>query len=609
MTAPTTEQEVTAPPSFDGSTWPPEGAMWIPVAPPVPATTENDDTESTMRGEAPTAPHPRRKHVGAVAAAGGIVGGVAVWQAFGIMGLIAAGGAAAGLVAAPIAAYVLHKRRGRNRTPMGRSLRGRRLTRRTSSRSGSAGRSRGRGGPKLGGKGGPKLGGKGGGPKLGKGGGKLFSGKGGKLGSGKGGPKLGGKGGPKLGGKSGKLLGGKSGGKLLGGKAGKLGGGKSGKLFGGGRGKGLGGKLSSGRKSASSKLGSASKGGKRLLGRGGKAGLGLGKRGGKATRGAVGRWSKSSGAGALGLGRKAAAATRRRTANAAQRAAASRAGRRVAKAVQAAKRAHGRSTAKSPFARWRAAARAAHSKMPRYTRRSSNWAMGIGAGALALLAMLQLRLKAWRAKRSTRATGSTDTPPKSTPTNESSDRADSGWKWTNSTTHDSDEYTRRRPTDDRRFTPPPQPPPTIKVEVIRDEPPPPKAIGAARLAIGPARTTETAPIRKENMGFPLLDAAMEFSATASKYSPSSAHDLAPDFDRLPEVIAHLAAGFKHYATRIDEEEPVEAPVGEALFQLFNGIHQLVGTAEGVGPLHRQVHAHDIAKAEAPRGANEARWNV
>lgn len=108
--------------------------------------------------------------------------------------------------------------------------------------------------------------------------------------------------------------------------------------------------------------------------------------------------------------------------------------------------------------------------------------------------------------------------------------------------------------------------------------------------------------------FPLLDAAMEFSKVAAKYSPPSAHDLAPEFDMLPHVVAHLAAGFRNYAQNINENEPVEQPVGDALFEIFNTISQLARPAEQVGPLHRRIHAHDIARVENPR-KNEHRWNT
>lgn len=495
----TTEQEANPAPPLGDDGWAlPEGALWVPVAPPAtasPAPAGDDDTNSPTRSEAPASPPSRRKHVGAVAAAGGVVGGVAVLQAFGVMGLIAVGGAAAGLVAAPVAAYVMYRRRGRNRTPMGRSPRGRRTTRRTTSRLGSTGLSRGRG------------------AKLGK----------------------------------------------------------------GGRG-----------------VSTASRSGG-LTGRAARGGLKLGRRGGKATHGAVGRWSKSSGAGAGILGRKAA-----------QRAANTRAGSRVAKAVQAAKQAHGQSAARTSLGRWRAAARAAHSQMPG-SRSYSAWAAGIGAGLLALLALLDLQVKAWRAKRSVTADAPT--------TDNTNTSTDPPWDGsTDGVTHDSDWYTGDSTTGGNRPPPPPAPsppPPTIKVEVIRDEPVPPAALTAAPLALGPARTTETQPVRKENhmsAGFPLLDAALEFAAVASKYTPESAHGLAPDFDKLPEVIANLAAGFRNYARRIDETEPVHQAVSNELFNLFNGINQLVAPAELVSALHRNIHEADIARGENPR-KNEARWNA
>jgi hypothetical protein len=577
---------------------PPEGAIWVPVAQPsAPLTApEDDDTDTATRSE-PASPMSHRKHVGAVAAAGGIVGGVALWQAFGVIGLLAGGGAAAGLVAAPVAAYALYKRRGRNRTPMGRALRGRRTTgrltggRRTASRLGSTGLGRGKG----------RLGGGHGGPKLGGGrSGKLLGGKGAKLGGGKAGL---GKGKSGLGGSRSKggLLGSKGrGGKLLSGNS------RGGKLLGGGRGSGLGGKLSRSRKGGAGlglgrgrKTSAAGRSGG-LTSRAGRGGLKLGKRGGRAAHGAVGRWSKSSAAGAGILSKRASAAARRRASNVAQRAAKTRAGRRISKAVQAARRAHGASVGKSPFARWRAATRAAHSQMPG-TRSYSNWATGIGAGVLALLALLELRFKTWRAKRGAQATDSAKaTGGTGRPTGSASDRSSTGYR--SSWTQDSD-APRRTP-----FTPPPQPPPTIKVEVIRDEPVPPRALTGSPLAIGPSPAPQ--PIRKENrMGsFPLLAAAEEFSAAAAKYAPESAHGLAPDFDQLPVVIANLAAGFRNYAQRIHQTEPVHQAVTEALFDLFAGVNKLVSTAETIGPLHRQVHDADIARVENPR-PNEARWNA
>ena len=123
-------------------------------------------------------------------------------------------------------------------------------------------------------------------------------------------------------------------------------------------------------------------------------------------------------------------------------------------------------------------------------------------------------------------------------------------------------------------------------------------------ALGPGGTT---PMRS-TMAFPLLAAAEEFSASAARYTPESAHQIAPDLDRLPEVIATLADGIRLYATRIDSEEPVERPVTDALFVLFSGMTHLVALAEEIGPIHRQIHEREIARGEDPRHG-EPRWNV
>ena len=237
--------------------------------------------------------------------------------------------------------------------------------------------------------------------------------------------------------------------------------------------------------------------------------------------------------------------------------------------------------------------------MPRYGRSYSNWATGIGAGVVALLAVLHLRLKAWQAKRAAQAAGATKaTGGKGESTGSTTG---SGPRWTSSTTH---EGTNSRTAGGASFTPPPQAPPTIKVEVIRNEPKPQPALGAAPLAIGPA------PIRKENMGskFALLDAAQEFSMAGAKYRPENAHGLAPDFDQLGEVIGYLARGIKLYAGRIDQEEPVDKAVNDALFDLFNGMTKLIDVATEIGPLFRQVHERDIERGERPR-RNEHRWNA
>jgi hypothetical protein len=250
--------------------------------------------------------------------------------------------------------------------------------------------------------------------------------------------------------------------------------------------------------------------------------------------------------------------------------------------------------------------------MPQYGRPYSNWATGVGAGVLALLALLELRLKAWQARRQAAAgsTNATGNASRSTGSASSDPAGESDPRWTSSTTHDDDTGHQAGGT---RFTPPPQPPPTVRVEVIREKPVPPSALTAPLRALGPGRSTETGSAWKgspmsDGSKFPLLTVAMEFAGIAAKYKPSSAHDLAPEFDKLPEVVAYIAAGFRHYARRIDAEEPVEQPVIDVLFEVFNGINKLVTSAEQVGPLHRKIHTSDIARQDAPR-RNEDRWDV
>lgn len=388
------------------------------------------------------------------------------------------------------------------------------------------------------------------------------------------GPRLGKGGGPKLG-KGGKLGSGKAG-RLLGGKGPKLGAGRGGKLFGGGRGSKLGGKgglgLPRGRRSTS-RLGSIGASGRSsggsLLGRGGKAGLGLGRRSGKLLgskgKAGFGRWGSGTGKGASILGRglgKAARATGRAAGRSAGRAALrTTAGRKAARGFLAAKASMVGSG--SAWSRFRSAQRAARSTWHSPKNPFTAWAASIAAAITALTAMGHEK---WQARQA-RKRGDTQTTTQTTTTTTTT-----GPGGTTRTTTRSTSTTTTR-------------------------------------AIGPGVINPTHIYRRRSMtsSSPLAASSAEMYAVASTHTPQGMLTVARELDAFGEVPANVALSIRTYFTRVQTEKPVSPVVIEKAQELAKAFADLVALADEIGPLFRQVHAHDLDRLQNPR-TNEGEWD-
>jgi hypothetical protein len=516
--------------TLDTDTAPEPAAQETVSAPRSPASSAAADDPAAEAGKDSRAEAGERgRPVGQWVAGGGLalgLGGLAAWSAFGPVGLAAAAVTAAGggLV---YAAYRLKNRSGRRSGAVfGKRGRGVGLGggRRSTSRLGQVGLGKGRAG-RLGGKGGAGLG------KHGRGGG--------------------------LGGKLGRR--GTAGRGLLGGKGSRPGG-KAGLGLGRGRGRSTGSRLGGpgrGRGGRGGRLGGGGRAGGGLLGRAGRAGrggLGLGVRGGRSLAGkgraGFGRWGQATGSGALHGFRAAKAALNSSGIGKGQVLAAHRAARSAL-------------------------------RRPRACYRS--WEAELGAALLALMALLHRRWKARRARQNpTFTTTSTTTTTTSTTTTTTSS-GDGPSRTTTSTTTTSST--------------------TAALAVGAGPSLDPPALSAGSVQYSHFRRRN--PQVSTN---PILTAAAEMNAVAASYAPENPFVIARELDKLPDVTDHVALAIRTYTQRLDDDYPLHPAVISKLKEVYAAQAQLRSLAEAVGPLYRQVHAKDLEREEAPR-RNEHLWNV
>ncbi|MFI7533999.1 hypothetical protein [Streptosporangium sp. NPDC049376] len=127
---------------------------------------------------------------------------------------------------------------------------------------------------------------------------------------------------------------------------------------------------------------------------------------------------------------------------------------------------------------------------------------------------------------------------------------------------------------------------------------------------GPAPTTAPTAFRRRTVSNnPLAAATAELNAAASGYAPDDMWTVAREIEQLPEIPANVALALRTYTMRLQSGEyPIEAPVGEALHDLYAAMAQLVPLAEQVVTVFRTVHAADLARGDAPR-TGEPKWDV
>ncbi|MFF4413218.1 hypothetical protein ACFYY8_11860 [Streptosporangium sp. NPDC001559] len=125
----------------------------------------------------------------------------------------------------------------------------------------------------------------------------------------------------------------------------------------------------------------------------------------------------------------------------------------------------------------------------------------------------------------------------------------------------------------------------------------------------PSTPAPTAFRRRTVSNNPLAAATAELNGAASGYAPDDMWTVAREIEQLPEIPANVALALRTYTMRLQGGEyPIEAPVGEALHDLYAAMAQLVPLAEQVVTVFRTVHAADLARGDAPR-TGEPKWDV
>lgn len=107
--------------------------------------------------------------------------------------------------------------------------------------------------------------------------------------------------------------------------------------------------------------------------------------------------------------------------------------------------------------------------------------------------------------------------------------------------------------------------------------------------------------------FPLAVAAAEVHTVAAGYTPPDMWTVETDLQQVPDVIASLALAMRTYTQKL-EGRAVEHPVREQLQEIYTGLCQIAQHSQGLHPLFRQLHEHDLRRKESPRG-DERDWNL
>ncbi|CAM5486648.1 hypothetical protein [Streptomyces atroolivaceus] len=127
----------------------------------------------------------------------------------------------------------------------------------------------------------------------------------------------------------------------------------------------------------------------------------------------------------------------------------------------------------------------------------------------------------------------------------------------------------------------------------------------------PAAPTTT-PDEGENVsGFRFEEYAAEMESAAGQYDPENAMEILAMVEGLPAALTSVANVMRVLAERADSEFPLEKDVADGFNDIFGAVMSAVAVAEDMGPLFRQSHEQDIARHEDPRNGSEAEkgWNV
>lgn len=107
---------------------------------------------------------------------------------------------------------------------------------------------------------------------------------------------------------------------------------------------------------------------------------------------------------------------------------------------------------------------------------------------------------------------------------------------------------------------------------------------------------------------PLVQATAELQGTLANYAPEDMWQVRQEIRQLPQVAENMALAFRVYVQQLVNNYPVDKQVTEQMFEVFQAIARAAEPAAEVAPLFEQIHAAEIARADAPR-QNEQAWNV
>ncbi|MFE6745842.1 hypothetical protein ACFVGM_08325 [Kitasatospora purpeofusca] len=123
-------------------------------------------------------------------------------------------------------------------------------------------------------------------------------------------------------------------------------------------------------------------------------------------------------------------------------------------------------------------------------------------------------------------------------------------------------------------------------------------------AVSPGGTVNTA----TGSTFSFAEVAAEMEALANTFDPDGMMQVLAMCEEIPDALQSIANVFKILAEKADAEFPLEAPIAEALTEVYSHIQLAVQTAGEIGQVFRRLHEQDIRRHEDPRNG-EQKWDT
>ncbi|MFE6868534.1 hypothetical protein ACFVFS_18450 [Kitasatospora sp. NPDC057692] len=123
-------------------------------------------------------------------------------------------------------------------------------------------------------------------------------------------------------------------------------------------------------------------------------------------------------------------------------------------------------------------------------------------------------------------------------------------------------------------------------------------------AVSPGGTVSTA----TGSTFSFAEVAAEMEALANTFDPDGMMQVLAMCEEIPDALQSIANVFKILAEKADAEFPLEAPIAEALTEVYSHIQLAVQTAGEIGEVFRRLHEQDIRRHEDPRNGEE-KWDT